>query len=105
MQLLIVFLFMLLDIITGCLVAIALKMWNSTKMREGLFHKAGIVLTIVCAYLIDFAQNYIDIGFQVPVLTVAIVYICVMEIGSIVENIKKLNPDMGGVFNDIGGKK
>lgn len=51
-------------------------------------------MLVALAYLIDYAQKFVDLGFQVPVAAGVCVYIILMELGSIVENIGKINPDL-----------
>ena len=41
-----------------------------------------------------FRSKYVDLGFQVPIAAGVCVYIILMELGSIVENIGKINPDL-----------
>ena len=97
----ITFLFILLDILSGVLSAIKTGQWDSTKMREGLFHKVGIILTVICAYLCDYGQNYINLGYEVPITETVLIYICFMELGSVAENILKINPELGNIFTKI----
>ena len=87
----IVAIFIILDIITGLLKK---KEYTSTLMREGLYHKCGSVLCVIFGTLIDYTQKYLDIGVTVPVLKAICVYIILMEITSIIENICLLNPDI-----------
>ena len=63
-------------------------------MREGLFHKIGLVLCVVLGYLIDFAQVYLNLGFSVPVTGAICTYIVLMEISSILENLCEMNPNL-----------
>lgn len=86
--------FILLDMITGLIKAFKEKAYTSSVMREGLFHKCGSILCIVFGVLVDYAQTYVDIGVNVPVALSVCAYICIMEIGSIIENICKINPDI-----------
>lgn len=92
MQFLIVLCFILLDIITGIISAIRNKKWSSTKMREGGFHKMAIIFFIVLAVLCDYGQHFINIGFNLPITKGVLVYVCLMEIGSIAENIGNTYP-------------
>lgn len=87
-------LFILLDIFTGIWNAIKQKNFESSAMREGLFHKSGSVICVVFGVLIDYAQSLVDLGVQVPVSTMFCVYITSMEIGSIIENICSINPEI-----------
>lgn len=84
--------FVLLDMITGIIKAVKEKNFCSSVMREGLFHKAGSVVTVVFGCLVDYAQNYVDLGVKIPVATSICVYIIMMEVGSIMENVCKVNP-------------
>lgn len=86
--------FIALDMLTGLIKAFKEKSYTSSVMREGLFHKSGSIMCVVFASLIDYAQSYIDIGIQVPVTIGICAYIILMEIGSIVENICAINPDI-----------
>lgn len=86
--------FILLDMITGLVKAFKEKNYTSTIMREGLFHKAGSIMVIMFGVLVDYAQTFLDLGIEVPVAVSLCVYICLMEIGSIIENVCKINPDI-----------
>lgn len=88
--------FILLDIITGIIQAIANKEVSSEKLRKGAFHKIAFVLIICLAYLIDYGVGYIDLGFDFPIVLPTCTYICFTEIVSILENIVKLNPSLKG---------
>ena len=90
----IVTVFIILDIITGLLKAFKQKEYNSTIMREGLYHKCGSIICVIFGTLIDYSQKYLDIGANIPVLKAICGYIILMEITSIIENICLLNPDI-----------
>lgn len=84
--------FIVLDFATGLVKAFKNKCFTSTVMREGLFHKAGSVLVVALGALVDFAQGYMDLGVTVPIAIPVCVYICLMETGSIIENVGEINP-------------
>ncbi|MBQ8426178.1 MAG: phage holin family protein [Clostridia bacterium] len=86
--------FIIMDMLTGIIKAFKEKAFTSSVMREGLFHKCGSVLTIMFGVLVDYVQQHIDIGVNVPVATSFCVYIILMECGSIIENIGKINPEI-----------
>lgn len=86
--------FILLDLVTGLIKAFKKKEYNSTTMREGLFHKAGSILIIVFGVLVDYAQNFLELGVSIPVALAICAYIVLMEIGSIIENICMINPQI-----------
>ena len=84
--------FIILDLVTGIIKAFKEKAFTSSKMREGLFHKSASILCVTVGALIDYAQNYMNLGFAVPIAIPVCIYICTMEIGSIFENICIINP-------------
>lgn len=86
--------FMAFDIVSGLLQAIANKTYASSKMRVGLWHKVSFILIIALAVGLEFAQGYIDLGFTVPLVVPVCAYICMNEIGSIIENLALLNPKL-----------
>lgn len=86
--------FILLDMVTGLIKAFKEKSYTSTVMREGLFHKCGSILIIVFGLLVDYAQTFVDLGVQIPVAIAFCVYIILMECGSIVENVGRINPEI-----------
>lgn len=83
--------FTVIDFITGIVKAIKNKEFCSTVMREGLFHKFGLVIVVVLGTLIDFAQGYMDLGFTIPIATPICIYVSLMEIGSVIENLYAIN--------------
>lgn len=86
--------FILLDLITGLIKAFKEKSYTSTLMREGLYHKVGSLLTIGFGCLVDYTQSLVDIGVTIPVAVSVCVYIILMEIGSIIENVATINPEI-----------
>ena len=85
---------MVLDIITGLVNAIMHNEFKSYKMREGLYHKAGNMLVIGLGILVDIEQGYFDLGLPVDITIAICQYIAFMEIGQILENVCKINPDL-----------
>lgn len=84
-----------LDWIFGISNALIKHEFSSQKMREGIGHKCselGFILVGIIADAMVFAG--LDLGFNGPVLTVIAVYLCVMEIGSLLEIFAKINPDI-----------
>lgn len=86
--------FILLDMITGVIKAFKERAFTSSIMREGLFHKCGSVLLVVFGFLVDYAQTFIDLGVTIPIALTVCSYIIIMEIGSIIENVGKINPEI-----------
>jgi polar amino acid transport system substrate-binding protein len=83
-----------MDMVTGLIKAFKNHTYNSSLMREGLYHKCGSLLAIGFGILVDYAQRYIDLGVNIPIAFAICSYISIMEIGSIIENIGAINPDI-----------
>lgn len=82
------------DFVTGLIKSLKEKSFDSSIMREGLFNKVGSVLTIVFGVLIDYLQDFVDIGVTIPILEGICIYIVLMEIGSIIENLGAINQNI-----------
>ena len=90
----IAFAFIVLDFVTGITKACATRSYSSTVMREGLFHKVALLLVMVLGLLADMAQQYMALGVSVPVGGAICGYIVLMEIGSSLENVCEINPEL-----------
>lgn len=79
---------MLMDILSGFVGAVIRNDVQSVKMREGLGHKAMLVLVVFMAVLIQvFSLHIGDMGWSVPLILPCCVYIIVMELASVLENV------------------
>ena len=86
------------DIISGFAAAWATNTIQSSKIREGLWHKAGYVFIISAALTVEWgAAHGLELGFEVPLVIPICVWISLMEIVSVLENAKKMNPDLQSV--------
>lgn len=84
-----------MDYISGIAAAASRGDLQSSKMREGLWHKLGEVGAILLAYLVADEGHYIGLPYQIDILIPSvIIWISVMEIASILENLTLLNPDL-----------
>ena len=86
--------FIVLDFVTGLIKAISSSAFKSSCMREGLFHKTGELLCIALGILVQYAERYLDLGINLPVAAAICTYIVLMEIGSALENIGAINPEL-----------
>lgn len=91
--------FILFDIVTGFVKALYRKELDSTALRKGLFRKLSEVLALVGAFLLGYVADYIELGIELPLLNVVSVYICTMELVSIIENLCEVNPTMFSLFS------
>ena len=76
--------FMVLDVISGCMIAWINSEYQSSKMRQGLGKKFAELMTIIAGFVI---QQLIGISH---IYVFCIVYVCIMELSSLVENAEKL---------------
>lgn len=82
-------LFMVGDIVSGIIQAVINKTLDSQKMREGLLRKSLLILVVILSFIAQYA-------FNIPsVSKIVCIYIIIMEIISIMENLKKGGIDLG----------
>ena len=87
--------FIFLDVATGYAQAVANHVVDSKVMKAGFWHKLALVFAMLAAGLADMAAAVeIDLGFPLPIFEAACVYVMLMEFTSILENIKKMNPQI-----------
>lgn len=98
MYLIIVLGFIAFDVVTGLIKAGYNGDYNSSIMRQGGFHKSMEVMAMAVAYFVEYAVVYVNIGVNIPAVPAVTVYICVMELISILENICAVNPQMCALF-------
>ncbi|MBO5921902.1 MAG: phage holin family protein [Bacteroidaceae bacterium] len=99
MKYLIVIGFIVGDIITGLIKAFYKEGLNSTILRKGLFHKLSEIITLFGATYIDYAMKYMELGLPAQIFNGVSIYICLMEIISISENISAVNPKLAKLLS------
>jgi toxin secretion/phage lysis holin len=95
-------LMILMDYITGSMVARREKNWSSEIARDGLWHKSGEIFAVLVAALCDIALGVIAEGagivlpFEIgPMLTpIVLLWYILTEVGSIIENCGRLGAPM-----------
>ena len=90
----IVFCLMALDFLSGTIVAIIRHEWTSKVMREGLLHKCSLLLCVALGVVLNVGQHYLELGISIPVYQCISAYITLMEAGSVIENVCKVNPGL-----------
>lgn len=90
--------FSICDVIAGVLQAIINRNMDSQKMREGLIHKALIIMILILSFVIHYTFN---LGI---VSKFVCIYVIVMEIISILENLKKAGFELFGLSSIIKEK-
>lgn len=92
--------FILLDIISGCVVGFITRTFSSTALRKGLGHKLGYIF-IMCAVaflqVAMFDPNF-TLDFDFPLFNVVCGFIIFMEFVSVIENASKLNPNVDKII-------
>lgn len=86
--------FIIMDYGTGIANAIMHNQMSSGKMRNGLWHKFAYIVVICTAILIELGTQWIDLGFELPLVAPVLVSIALIEITSILENCVKINPEL-----------
>lgn len=90
---------MALDYISGTFAAAKAGEWCSAKAREGLWHKAGMIIAVICAGVADFImtiilahipQDVLLISWPSVLLPLVLAWYIITELGSILENAVKL---------------
>lgn len=87
---------MALDYATGTMAAKQTKKWKSSKAREGLWHKGGMIVAVLVCAMFDLVAwavcENMDFGFQWPgiVLPLGCCWYFFTECGSILENCEKM---------------
>lgn len=92
--------FMVGDIISGLI-----KAWHdhdikSNMLRHGLFHKIAFIGVIFLSQALEWTADMIpEIDLNMPLTSAVCAYVILTEIVSILENLKAINPDIGGITN------
>ena len=87
---------MLIDYISGTCAAMKAGEWCSKTAREGLWHKAGMIVVVIVASFADMVLGmiceHLPIGIQWTciVLPLVLAWYIVTEMGSIIENAVKM---------------
>lgn len=85
--------FVAFDTISGLIKAFATNAFNSTKVKEGIFHKAALILIMVMSAVIDILSGFIpSMPFTVPLTQGCCLLIIGMECMSVLENVCAINP-------------
>lgn len=92
-----IFVLIVIDYVLGVIGAVINKTFSSSVMRQGLVHKFTYLVAIIIAEIIVLLSGYLDLGFDFAdaIVGLVCVWISLAEIGSILENIVKINPKLG----------
>ena len=92
---------MLLDYISGTFAARKEGSWKSAIAREGLWHKGGMVLVVMVAFIADFVMclalphiPVLNISWPEILAPLVLAWYIITELGSILENAVKLGANV-----------
>lgn len=86
-----------LDVALGIAAAAKDHDVQSAVMRQGAWHKIGELGVVAIADVVDgMIMGGLDIGYSAPICTGVIVYLCLNEMVSCLENALKLDPELKG---------
>ena len=103
-----VFILIVIDVISGIAAAFMEKTIDSSAMRRGLWHKASYLLVILLASTLEWAVSAggpsLGIGLDLPVVVPTCIYLGLTEISSIGENLAQIDPSLRSapVFSVLG---
>lgn len=106
-----VFILIVLDVVSGLAAAFMKKTIDSTVMRRGLWHKASYILVILLAIALEWAVAVggpaLGIGLGLPIVVPTCIYLGLTEISSIGENLSTIDPSLRSapVFSVLGRVK
>lgn len=84
----------IMDYGIGVANAIMHNQMSSEKMRNGLWHKFAYIVVTCTAILIEWGAQWLDLGFDLPLVEPVLISIALIEITSILENCVKINPEL-----------
>lgn len=88
----------LLDIVTGLIKAFYTKSFQSSVMRQGLFHKLGELMAVGILFGAQIALPEIGVDAHLPLFPAGVGYCVLMEIGSILENLRAFTPGLDHIM-------
>ena len=93
---------MLLDYISGTAAACKTGQWCSATARQGLWHKAGMIIAVTVSAIADGVMvlicQHLPLGIAWPaiILPLVLAWYIITELGSILENAVKLGATVPG---------
>ena len=80
------------DVLTGWIKAIKKGKFKSTVMKKGLLSKVTEMIILCLMYVLEYYLPQININIGLPIVALVGVYITIMELSSIIENVGSINP-------------
>ena len=89
------------DVLTGWMKAIKKGKFKSTVMKKGLLSKVTEMIILCLMYVLEYYLPQINIKIGLPVVALVGVYIIIMELSSIIENVGTINPALRKKLSSI----
>ena len=89
------------DILTGWIQASVNGTWDSTKMRKGLYRKGGEIAVVLLGVIAEYA---VEMAANAHVATFLSMYIVIMEVLSVIENLDQAGIILPAFIRDRLGK-
>lgn len=89
------------DVVTGLIAAWLNHSFQSSKMREGASHKVGELLAMGIVYGVQWGLPYLGVTSTINFVRFFALYIVVMEVASMCENIVSLDPELSGPLGHL----
>lgn len=89
------------DVLTGWLKAIKKGKFKSTVMKKGLLSKVTEMIILVLMYVLEYYLPQINVNLGIPIVALVGVYIVIMELSSVIENIGSINPALSKKLSHI----
>lgn len=99
-----VLVFIGMDVVSGVAKAFSTTGFDSSVMRQGFYHKLGEVFAVGLLAAADFYLPIVGVNVDVCFSAIGCTYFVLMEIGSIIENIGTINPELVGPLTKIFAK-
>ena len=93
------------DVLTGWIKAIKKAKFKSTVMKKGLLSKVTKMIILCLMYVLEYYLPMININIGLPIVALVGVYIIIMELSSVIENVGAINPalqkKLANIFADF----
>ena len=88
---------MLVDTLVGTSGAFMRNEFKTSAMREGLCHKGTLLVLILLGWICDTVMMHVpEVGLPKLIMFGVCIIVFFMELGSVLENLVKINPELSG---------
>lgn len=88
---------MVVDTLVGTSGAFMRNEFKTSTMREGLCHKGTLLVLILLGWICDTVMIHVpEVGLPKLVMFGVCLIVFFMELGSVLENLVKINPELSG---------